>query len=80
MRVGRVLSRSQLDPFLYIWYHTIRTQNGLSLCGRRRHFRTQSWPSTVDKKIMYSLVISQYLLLLINNDILAYVCVYFVIN
>ena len=29
-RVGSVLSRSELDPFLYIWYHTVRTLNGLS--------------------------------------------------
>ena len=32
-RVGSVLSRSALDPFLYIWYHTVRNQNGLSPCG-----------------------------------------------
>ena len=31
-RVGSVLSRSELDPFLYIWYHTVRTQSGLSTC------------------------------------------------
>ena len=31
-RVGSVLSRSELDPFLYIWYHTFRTRNGLSPC------------------------------------------------
>ena len=24
-----VLSKSELDPFLYIWYHTVRTRNGL---------------------------------------------------
>ena len=28
--MGSVLSRSELDPFLYIWYHTVRTQSGLS--------------------------------------------------
>ena len=27
-----VLSKSKLDPFLYIWYHTVRTRNGLSPC------------------------------------------------
>ena len=32
-RVGSVLSRSDLDPFLYKWYHTFRTQNWLSPCG-----------------------------------------------
>ena len=34
--MGSVLSRSELDPFLYIWYHicTVRTQNGLSPSGR----------------------------------------------
>ena len=32
-RVGSVLSRWELDPFLYIWYHTVRTQSGLSPCG-----------------------------------------------
>ena len=34
-RVGCVLStcRSELDLFLYIWYHTVRTQSGLSPCG-----------------------------------------------
>ena len=31
-RVGSVLSRWELDPFLYIWYHTVRTQSGLSPC------------------------------------------------
>ena len=31
-RVGSVLSRSELDPFLYIWYHIVRTQIGLSPC------------------------------------------------
>ena len=25
-RLGSVLSRSELDPFLYIWYHTAPTQ------------------------------------------------------
>ena len=33
-RVGSILSRPELDPFLYIWYNTVRTQNGLSLCAR----------------------------------------------
>ena len=33
-RVGSVLSRSELDPFLYIWYNTVRTKSGLSPCGR----------------------------------------------
>ena len=28
--VGSVLSRSELDPFLYILYHTVQTQNRLS--------------------------------------------------
>ena len=32
-RVSSVISRSELDPFLYIWYHTVRTQNGLSPCA-----------------------------------------------
>ena len=32
-RVGSVLSSSEFDPFLYIWYHTVRTQSGLSPCG-----------------------------------------------
>ena len=33
-RLGSILSRSELDPFfIYIWYHTVRTQYGLSLCG-----------------------------------------------
>ena len=31
-RVGSVLSRSELDPFLYAWYHTVRTKSGLSPC------------------------------------------------
>ena len=38
-RVGSVLSRSELDPFLYIWYHTVRTQSGLSPCGLTRNLR-----------------------------------------
>ena len=29
-REGNFLSRSEWDPFLYIWYRTVRTQNGLS--------------------------------------------------
>ena len=32
-RVGSVKSRPELDPFLYIWYHTVRTKNGLSPHG-----------------------------------------------
>ena len=31
--MGSVLSRSELDSFLYIWYQTVRNQNGLSHCG-----------------------------------------------
>ena len=27
MRVCSALSRSELEPFLCIWYHTLRTQN-----------------------------------------------------
>ena len=27
--MGSVLSRSELGPFLHIWYHTVRTQSGL---------------------------------------------------
>ena len=33
MRVGSVLSRSELDPFLYIWYHTIQTKKRHSPCN-----------------------------------------------
>ena len=29
-RVGSVLSRSELDPFRYVLYYTVQTQNGLS--------------------------------------------------
>ena len=29
-RVGSILSRSEFDSFLYIWYHTAWTQNGLN--------------------------------------------------
>ena len=32
-RVGSVLSRSELDPFLYLWYRTVCTQSGPSPCG-----------------------------------------------
>ena len=35
-RVGSVLSRSELD----IWYHTARTQNGLSPCARELQIRS----------------------------------------
>ena len=28
--VGSVLSRSEVDPFLYVWYHAVWTQNGLA--------------------------------------------------
>ena len=31
-RVGSVLSSSELGPFPYIQYHTVRTQSGLSPC------------------------------------------------
>ena len=30
--MSSVLSKSELDPFLYIWYYTVRTQRGLSPC------------------------------------------------
>ena len=34
-RVGSVLYLGlELDPFLYIWYHTVLTQSGLSPCGQ----------------------------------------------
>ena len=39
-RVGSVSSRSELDSFLYIWYHTVRTQNGVSPCAQS----IESWP------------------------------------
>ena len=29
-RVGNVLSRSELDPFLYIWYQTVGPETGLA--------------------------------------------------
>ena len=40
-RVGSVLSRSELDPFLYtcIWYHTVRTQSWLSPCEYTHAFK-----------------------------------------
>ena len=31
--VGSVLSRAELDSFLYIWYYTVRTQSGLIPCN-----------------------------------------------
>ena len=37
-RVGSVSSRSDLDPFLYIWYHTVRTQSGLRPCAIYLYF------------------------------------------
>ena len=37
-RVGSVLSRSELEPFPYIWYQTARTQSGLSPCGNNDEF------------------------------------------
>ena len=33
MRVGGVLSKSELDPFLNIWLHAAPTLNGISPCG-----------------------------------------------
>ena len=33
IRIGSVLSRSELDPYLYIWYHTNQIQNGLCPCA-----------------------------------------------
>ena len=38
--VGSVLSRSELDLFLYIWYHTVQIQNGLSPCDSSHHLVT----------------------------------------
>ena len=41
-RVGSILSRSEFDSFLYIWYQTVWTQSGLSPCDPEPYIETMT--------------------------------------
>ena len=48
-RAGSVLSRSGLNPFLYIWHHTVRTHSGLSPSGYYYNCELNQRPSSSPK-------------------------------
>ena len=67
-RVGSVLSRSELNPFLHIWYHTIRAQNGPCRCGLKYwRYGVKHYPINQPVSSTLLTVIIQTMLLVITK-------------